>query len=197
MRPGPSIEGDRLCRDRPIAKPVRLYCDFAVGAVFHDRLNGPRRAEWELVSMEGCEMEVPDPERRRAANAALRDSIEEVCRHYAPSGARVEDCWEVREAGDGAVLRVFLAGPMRGSWTDAATGARGDALDLVARLCGLDAAGALAEAEQFLGRNAVKPEREAEDAGGGQMGLFGALPESRKRKRPARRSGKARNAGPS
>ena len=138
-------------------------------------------------------MDVPDPERRRAANAALTDSIEEVCRHYAPSGARVEDCWEVGEAGDRLSLRVFLAGPMRGSWTEAATGARGDALDLVARLCGLDAAGALAEAERFPGRTAAGPE--AED-GGGQMGLFGALPESRGRKRPARRSGKARNAGP-
>ena len=137
-------------------------------------------------------MEVPDPERRRAANAALGDSIEEVCRHYAPSGARVQDCWEVCEAGDGAVLRVFLTGPMRGSWTDAATGARGDALDLVARLGGLDAAGALAEAERFPGRTAAGPE--AEDGGGGQMGLFGALPESGGRKRPARRSGKARNA---
>ena len=141
-------------------------------------------------------MEVPDPERRRAANAALGDSIEEVCRHYAPSGARVEDCWEVREAGDGAVLRVFLTGPMRGSWTDAATGARGDALDLVARLCGLDAAGALAEAERFLKRDIVGAEPKDGDGGGGQMGLFGALPESGGRKRPARRSGKARNAAP-
>ena len=145
--------------------------------------------------MTGREMEVPDPERRRAANAALGDSMEEVCRHYAPSGARVEDCWEVREAGDGAVLRVFLAGPMRGSWTDAATGARGDALDLVARLCGLDAAGALAEAERFPGRTAAGPEAE-DGGGGGQMGLFGALPESGGRKRPSRRSGKARNAAP-
>ena len=140
---------------------------------------------------------VPDPERRRAANAALTGIIEEVCRHYAPSGARVEDCWEVREAGDELSLRVFLTGPMRGSWTEAATGARGDALDLVARRGGLDAAGALAEAERFLGRNAVGPERKAGDAGGGQMALFGALPESGGRKRPARRSGKGRNAGAS
>ena len=142
--------------------------------------------------MKGCKMDVPDPEQRRAANAALMDSIEEVCRHYAPSGARVEDCWEVREAGDRVALRVFLTGPMRGSWTEAATGERGDALDLVAWLGGLDGAGALAEAERFLRRNAVEPE----DGGGDQMGLFGALPESRKRKRPPRRSGKARNAGP-
>ncbi len=146
--------------------------------------------------MTGRGADIPDPERRRAANAALTGIIEEVCRHYAPSGARVEDCWEVREAGDGAVLRVFLAGPMRGSWTDAATGARGDALDLVAWLGGLDAAGALAEAERFPGRNAAAPEPEEGD-GDGQMGLFGALPESRGRKRPARRSDKARNAGPS
>ena len=145
--------------------------------------------------MTGRKMKVPDPERRRAANAALTEIIEKVCRHYAPSGARIEDCWEVHEAGDRLSLRVFLAGPMQGSWTDAATGARGDALDLVAHLRGLDAAGALAEAERFPGRTAAGPE--AEDGGGGQMGLFGTLPESGGRKRPARRSGKGRNAGPS
>ncbi len=147
--------------------------------------------------MTGCERDVPDPERRRAANAALTYLIEEVCRHYAPSGARVEDCWEIGSAGDGVTLRVFLTGPMQGSWTDMATGARGDALDLVARLGSLDAAAALAEAERFLGRNAAGPEPKDGDAGGGdggQMGLFGALPESRRRKRPARRPGKGRNA---
>ena len=140
---------------------------------------------------------VPDAERRRAANAALTNSIEELCRHYAPSGSRVEDCWEVRGETGAVTLRVFLAGPMQGSWTDAATGGRGDALDLVAHLCSLDAAGALAEAERFPGHNAAGPEPKAEDAGGGQMALFGALPESGRRKRPARRSGKGRKAGAS
>lgn len=147
--------------------------------------------------MKGRRMDVPDPERRRAANAALTEIIEEVCRHYAPSGARVEDCWEAGEAGDGVTLRVFLTGPMQGSWTDAATGARGDALDLVAWLGGLDVTGALAEAERFLGGRAAGPEPKDGDAAGGQSGLFGALPERRKRKRPARRAGKSRNAGPS
>lgn len=147
--------------------------------------------------MTGCERDVPEPERRRAANAALTEIIEEVCRHYAPSGARVEDCWEAGEAGDGVTLRVFLTGPMQGSWTDAATGARGDALDLVAWLGGLDVTGALAEAERFLGGRAAGPETKDGDAAGGQSGLFGALPERRKRKRPARRAGKSRNAGPS
>ncbi|MCY4502182.1 MAG: hypothetical protein OXE57_11545 [Alphaproteobacteria bacterium] len=145
--------------------------------------------------MEGRAMDVPDAERRRTANAALTGIIEEVCRHFAPSGARVEDCWEVREAGDGVSLRVFLTGPMQGSWTEAATGDRGDALDLVARLGGLDAAGALAEAERFLGRDEAGPDRNAGDAGGGQMALFGPLPESGGRKRPARRSRKGRNSG--
>ena len=145
--------------------------------------------------MKGRTGDVPDPERRRAANAALTDSMEEVCRHYAPSGAGVEDCWEVRDAGDRVALRVFLAGPMQGSWTEPATGARGDALDLVARLGGLDAAGALAEAERFLGRDEAGPDRNAGDAGGGQMALFGPLPENGGRKRPARRSRKGRNPG--
>ncbi len=149
----------------------------------------------EFVPMKSRRLNVP--ERRRAAGAALTEIIEEVCRHYAPSGARVEDCWEVGEAGDGVTLRVFLTGPMQGSWTDMATGARGDALDLVAWQCGLDAAAALAEAERFLGRNAAGLEPKDGDAGGDQMGLFGALPESGRRKRPARRSGKGRNTGPS
>ncbi len=147
--------------------------------------------------MKGRTGVVPDPERRRAANAALTDSIEEVCRHYAPSGAHVDGCWEVRSAGDRLSLRVFLTGPMQGSWTDAATGARGDALDLVARLGGLDAVGALTDAERFLGRDKAGPERKSGDAGGGQMALFGTLPESGARKRPARRSGKGRKAGAS
>ena len=138
--------------------------------------------------MTGRKETVPDPERRRAANAALKDSMEEVCRHYAPSGARVEDCWEVRGETGAVTLRIFLAGPMQGSWTDTATGARGDALDAVAHLRGLDAAGALAEAERFLGRSAAGPEPKAGDAGEGQMALFGPLPEDRGRKRPARRS---------
>ncbi len=147
--------------------------------------------------MKGRTGDVPDPERRCAANAALRDSIEEVCRHFASSGARVEDCWEVPGAGGRVSLRVFLTGPMQGSWTDAATDKRGDALDLLALLRGLDAAGALAEAERFLGRNAAGPERKAGDAGGGQIALFGTLPDSSERKRPARRSGKGRNVAAS
>ena len=147
--------------------------------------------------MRGRRETVPDPERRRAASAALTNSIEEACRHYAPSGSRVEDCWEVRAETGGVTLRVFLAGPMQGSWTDTATGARGDALDLVAHLSGLDAAGALAEAERFLGREKAEPESKAGDAGGGQMALFEPLPESSGRKRPARRSARRRKAGAS
>lgn len=147
--------------------------------------------------MTGRRESVPDAERRRAASAALKDSIEEVCRHYAPSGSRVEDCWEVRGETGAVTLRVFLAGRMRGWWTEAATDARGDALDLVAHLSGLDAAGALAEAERFLGREEAEPGRNAGDAGDGQMGLFGPLPESGGRKRPARQSGKGRKAGAS
>ena len=142
--------------------------------------------------MTGRKETVPDPERRRAASAALTDSMEEVCRHYAPSGPRAGDCWEVREDGGGVSLGVFLAGAVQGWWTDAATDARGDALDLVARLRGLDAAGALAEAERFLGRNAAGPEPKAGDAGEGQMALFQTLPESGGRKRPARRFARCR-----
>ncbi len=145
--------------------------------------------------MTGRKETVPDAERRRAASAGLTNSIEEVCRHYAPSGSRVEDCWEVRGETGAVTLRVFLAGSMQGRWTEAATGGRGDALDLVAHLSGLDAAGALPEAERFLGREEAEPERNARDAGDGQMGLFGPLPEGGRRKRPARRSGKGRKAG--
>ena len=147
--------------------------------------------------MTGRKETVPDAERRRAASVALTNSIEEVCRYYAPSGARAGNCWEVRGETGAVTLRVFLAGPMQGSWTEAATGGRGDALDLVAHLRGLDAAGALAEAERFLDRKPAGPEPKAREGGEGQMTLFDTLPESHGRKRTARRSARRRKAGAS
>ena len=144
--------------------------------------------------MTGRGSDVPEPERRRAANAALTGFIEELCGHYAPAGARVEDCWEVRDGEGRVALRVFLAGPMQGSWTDAVSGARGDALDLVAHLRRLDAAGALAEAEAFLSRGADEPDADGV-AGIEQMALFDPLPKARERGRRRRRPGTVRKAG--
>ena len=144
--------------------------------------------------MTGRGPDVPEPERRRAANAALTDFIEELCGHYVPAGARVEDCWEVRDGEGRVALRVFLAGPMQGSWTDAVTGKRGDALDLVAHLRRLDAAGALAEAEAFLSLGADEPDADGA-AGIEQMALFDPLPEARERRRRGKRSSTVRKAG--
>ena len=91
-------------------------------------------------------------------------------------------------------LRVFLAGSMLGSSTDEASGQRGDAVDLVALLRGVGAAAAVAEAERFLEWTADR-RSEGGEAGGGQMTLFGALPETpgrRRRKRGPGAGGRAR-----
>ncbi len=144
--------------------------------------------------MTGRGSDVPEPERRRAANAALTGFIEELCGHYAPAGVRVEDCWEVRDGEGRVALRVFLAGPMQGSWTDAVAGKRGDALDLVAHLRRLDAAGALAEAEAFLSRGADEADA-GEAVGVEQMALFDPLGEAREHLRRRRRPGTVRKAG--
>ena len=106
---------------------------------------------------------------------------------------RCGDCWEVRDAGGTAALHAFLAGSMRGSWTDEASGRRGDALDLAALLRGVGGAAAVAAAERFLEWTADR-RSEGGEAGGGQMTLFGALPERTARARRRRQAGTTRPA---
>ena len=93
--------------------------------------------------------------RRLAANA------EAVCRHYLPHGKRAGTYWCVGDVHDtpGRSLYVRLRGPLcgkgaAGRWTDAATGERGDLLDLIQATRGLAGlADALDEARRFLGRS--------------------------------------------
>ena len=96
--------------------------------------------------------EASDLSRRLARNA------ESVCRHYLPHGRRHGCYWLIGdiEGTPGRSLYVRLAGPESGNgaagkWTDAATGAHGDRLDLIGanrRLTTL--ADTLAEARRFL-----------------------------------------------
>lgn len=93
-----------------------------------------------------------DLSRRLARNA------EAVCRRYLPAGRREGRYWIVGDAlgSTGRSLYVRLKGPdhgrgAAGKWTDAATGAHGDLLDLLALNCGhLRLADTLDEARRFL-----------------------------------------------
>ena len=91
----------------------------------------------------------------RALAHALAARAEAVCRHYLPQGRRSGRYWT---AGDvhgvpGRSLYVRLAPPGTvGWWTDAATGERGDLLELLRCQRGEPGmAGAMAEARRFLG----------------------------------------------
>ena len=102
---------------------------------------------------------VSDLARRLAENA------EAVCRHYLSNGRRAGGYWLAGDVQNspGRSLYVRLRGPTAGrgaagKWTDAATGERGDLLDLIAarRLHGGNAPD---EARRFLGlvRTPAKP----------------------------------------
>ena len=86
--------------------------------------------------------------------AALARRAEAVCRRYLPRGRRLGRYWVAGNLdGDpGRSLYVRLDGPgAPGKWTDAATGERGDLLDLVRHRSGAPTLrAALAEARAFL-----------------------------------------------
>ncbi len=86
--------------------------------------------------------------------AALARRAEAVCRRYLPRGRRLGRYWVAGNLdGDpGRSLYVRLDGPgATGKWTDAATGERGDLLDLVRHRSGAPTLrAALAEARAFL-----------------------------------------------
>ena len=91
----------------------------------------------------------------KALVRALGERAEAVCRHYLPRGRRCGRYWLVGnvrgDRGDSMYVRLGPPGTV-GWWSDAATGERGDLLELLRRQRG-DArmAGAMAEARQFLG----------------------------------------------
>ena len=88
----------------------------------------------------------------------LAQVAEEVCRHYLPAGRKEGRYWLVGDVRNtrGRSLYVRLRGPdtgpgAAGKWTDAATGERGDLLDLIAVNLGLSTLhDAFDEARRFL-----------------------------------------------
>jgi len=89
---------------------------------------------------------------------ALARNAESVCRHYLSNGKREGRYWLAGDVANspGRSLFVRLTGPdagkgAAGKWTDAATGAHGDLLDLIRLSCGLSLfREAAEEARQFL-----------------------------------------------
>ena len=90
----------------------------------------------------------------RAVAAALAERAEEVCRRYLPRGKMRGRYWTVGntagDAGRSLYVRLGPPGPP-GWWTDAATGERGDLLQLLRCQRGGALRPALDEAARFLG----------------------------------------------
>jgi phage/plasmid primase-like uncharacterized protein len=83
----------------------------------------------------------------------LAGSAEAVCRYYLPNGRRQGHYWFVGDVQGtkGKSLYVHLSGDACGRWTDAATGERGDLLDLIKLNQGHQhLRDTLAEARRFL-----------------------------------------------
>jgi Toprim domain len=100
----------------------------------------------------------------------LAYNAEAVCRQYLSNGHRQGHYWIVGDVANtpGRSLYVRLSGPLsgkgaRGRWTDAATGQRGDLLDLIGLSCGFDhLSKVIAEAHRFLGLPQPTPVRPPE-----------------------------------
>ncbi len=93
--------------------------------------------------------------KRQASDLARRlaESAEAVCRYYLPNGRRQGHYWMVGDVlgSKGQSLYVHLTGQRCGRWTDAATGERGDLLDLIRFNLGhLHLRDTFAEARRFL-----------------------------------------------
>ncbi|MBK6412936.1 toprim domain-containing protein [Sphingopyxis sp.] len=87
----------------------------------------------------------------------LGENAEAVCRHYLSNGRREGHYWMVGDKGNAPGRSLYLRlvdGDGRrtaGKWTDAATGERGDLLDIIAANCAhRNLAETLAEARRFL-----------------------------------------------
>lgn len=87
----------------------------------------------------------------------LGENAEAVCRHYLSNGRREGLYWMVGDKGNAPGRSLYLRlvdGDGRrtaGKWTDAATGERGDLLDIIAASCAhRNLAETLAEARRFL-----------------------------------------------
>jgi len=87
----------------------------------------------------------------------LAERAELVCRHYLSNGRRIGGYWVVGDVRNtpGRSMFVWLRPQARkgacGKWTDAATGERGDLLDVIRESCSfLEFRDVLAEAHRFL-----------------------------------------------
>ena len=97
------------------------------------------------------------------ANRLARDA-ELVCRHYLSAGRREGGYWlvgDVRNTPGRSMfvrLKELVKGPA-GKWTDAATGERGDLLDVIRESCGLvDFKDVADEARSFLSLPRPEPD---------------------------------------
>lgn len=87
----------------------------------------------------------------------LADQALAVCQHYLPAGRREGRYWQVGnvhgEPGRSLYVRLYGDGRGKaGNWVDAATGERGDLLDLIRAAMDMETLGAaMAEAQRFLG----------------------------------------------
>jgi hypothetical protein len=96
----------------------------------------------------------------------LAREAEAVCRHYLSNGRRVGNYWLVGDARNTSGRSMFVrlksldaGGRMAGKWTDAATGAHGDLLDVIRETCGLvDFHDVTEEARRFLNLPRSEPE---------------------------------------
>jgi putative DNA primase/helicase len=84
---------------------------------------------------------------------ALADRITALAPELLPGGHREGNEWRAGSiAGEaGSSLGVHLTGPKAGIWCDFATGEKGDALDLVRAVLGVDMPAAIAWARRWLG----------------------------------------------
>jgi hypothetical protein len=94
----------------------------------------------------------------------LGRQAEAVCRHYLSAGRRQGNYWQVGDVHNTPGRSMFVRlkdSPkgLSGKWTDAATGERGDLLDVIRESCGLiDFADVAEEARQFLRLPHPEPE---------------------------------------
>ena len=111
---------------------------------------------------------------------ALAGQAEAVCRHYLPEGRRNGAYWQVgdMDGSPGSSLYIRLSGDRRGRWADAATGQRGDLLDLIRANRGLASIGdAMREGRAWLGGSPAptaapaRPAAETADDAGRRQGL--------------------------
>ena len=82
----------------------------------------------------------------------LADDAEAFCRAWLPGGRKVGDYWQCGDVkGEaGRSLAVRLRGPRVGKWTDYATDAHGDLIDLIERQRGCSKADAVRGAREWL-----------------------------------------------